>query len=211
MPSTTPPLIHKTKSITVTSKLRVLLVDHQRGRLALMERALLDANYQVVAKLTNGNTLLREVERYDPDIVIIDLESPDRDTLEQMETINRHQPRPIVMFAEDDDQKTIHRAIKAGVSAYIVDGLQSHRVKPVLDVAIARFREYQALRNELLVAKNSLDERKQIERAKGILMFQKEMNEEQAYQCLRRMAMDQGLRIGEIANQIISVVALLNR
>ncbi|MFN2310213.1 MAG: ANTAR domain-containing response regulator, partial [Gammaproteobacteria bacterium] len=150
-----------------------------------------------------------EVTRHQPDVIIIDLDSPDRDTLEQMRTISRVQPRPIVMFAEDDDSGTINQAIKAGVSAYVVDGLSSHRVRPVMEVAIARFREYQALREELARTKNSLEERKLIEQAKGLLMQHRQMNEAEAYQALRKLAMDQGKRLPEVARNVIAIMELL--
>ena len=143
--------------------LRVLLVDEDRARAALLEQALSDAGYAVIARIDTSEDLPGEVRRHQPDVIIIDIDSPDRDTLEHMHTISRDQPRPIVMFAENDDREAIHKAIKAGVSAYIVDGLSSNRVKPVMEVAIARFREYQALREELNRAKLSLEERKLIQ------------------------------------------------
>ncbi len=150
------------------------------------------------------------MQRYQPDVIIIDLDSPDRDTLEQMRTIHRDQPRPIVMFAEDDDSGTINQAIKAGVSAYIVDGLEGKRVKPVIEVAIARFREYQALREELATVKDSLEERKLIDRAKALLIKRQGMSEEQAHQALRKLAMDQGKKLGEAARNVIAIMDILS-
>jgi response regulator NasT len=189
--------------------LRVLLCDEDRGRAALLEQALADAGYSVIARLADADNLSAEVARHQPDVIIIDLDSPDRDTLEQMRTISREQPRPIVMFAEDDDSGTINQAIKAGVSAYVVDGLSGKRVRPVMEVAIARFREYQALREELARTKNSLEERKLIEQAKGLLMQHRQMSEHEAYQALRKLAMDQGRKIPEVARNVIAIMELL--
>lgn len=189
--------------------LRVLLCDEDRGRAALLEQALADAGYSVIARLVDADNLSAEVARHQPDVIIIDLDSPDRDTLEQMRSISRDQPRPIVMFAEDDDSGTINQAIKAGVSAYVVDGLSGKRVRPVMEVAIARFREYQALREELARTKNSLEERKVIEQAKGLLMRHRQMDENAAYQALRKLAMDQGKKLPEVARNVIAIMELL--
>lgn len=195
---------------TRSEELSVLIVDEDPGRSAILEQALNDGGCRVIAKLTTGQHLAAQVEKHQPDVIIIDLDSPDRDTLEQMRTIHRDQPRPIVMFAEDDDSGTINQAIKAGVSAYIVDGLEARRVKPVMEVAIARFREYQALRDELASAKDSLEERKQIDRAKALLIKRQGMSEEQAYQALRKLAMDQGKKLGEAARNVIAIMDILN-
>ena len=190
--------------------LSVLIVDEDPGRSAILEQALSDGGCRVIAKLSSGEQMAAQVDKYQPDIIIIDLDSPDRDTLEQMQCIHRDQPRPIVMFAEDDDSQTIHQAIKAGVSAYVADGLEGKRVKPIMDVAIARFREYQALREELARTKDSLEERKLIDKAKALLIKRQGMNEEQAHQALRKLAMDQGKKLGEVARNVIAVMELLN-
>jgi response regulator NasT len=192
-----------------TEALRVLLIDENRGRAALLEQALNDAGYAVIARIDTGEDLAAQVRQHQPDVIIVDLESPDRDTLEHMHSISRDQPRPIVMFAEDEDSEAIHKAIKAGVSAYIVDGLNSKRVKPVMEVAITRFREYQALREELTQAKVSLEERKLLDRAKALLIKRQGMSEQEAYQALRKLAMDRGIKLAEAARNIISVMDLL--
>lgn len=189
--------------------LRVLLVDENRGRSALLEQALSDAGYLVIARVITSDNLAHQVRLHQPDVIIVDLESPDRDTLEHMHSISRDQPRPIVMFAEDQDSDAIHKAIKAGVSAYIVDGLSPERVKPLMEVAIARFREYQALRDELAKTKLTLEERKIIDRAKGLLMKRQGMDEQGAYQALRKIAMDRGQKLVEVARNVISVMELL--
>jgi response regulator NasT len=138
------------------------------------------------------------------------MESPDRDTLEHLSSIGSARPRPIVLFAEHSDSETTQAAIQAGVSAYIVDDLNPKRIKSIMEVAIARFREYQALRKELDDTRTRLAERKLIEKAKGILMQQKQLSEEQAYQALRKLAMDRNQRIAEVARTLISVVDLLS-
>lgn len=189
--------------------LRVLVIDKTPGRAAILEQALLDIGHQVAARLSGPVDLYAEVARIQPDVIIVDLQSPDRDTLEQMREINRHQPRPVVMFADDGDSRTIEQAVRAGVSAYVVDGLNAKRVRPLLDVAIARFREYQALRNELEQAKTSLAERKVIERAKGLLMERRGCSEEEAYRALRKLAMDQNRRLAEVAENLLSVADML--
>ncbi len=193
-----------------SEKLRVLIVDEDPGRSAILEQALNDGGCRVIAKLSSGEQLAAQVQYHQPDVIIIDLDSPDRDTLEQMQCINQEQPRPIVMFAEDDDSQTIHQAIKAGVSAYVADGLEGKRVKPIMEVAIARFREYQALREELARAKDSLEERKLVDRAKALLIKRQGMNEEQAHQALRKLAMDQGKKLGEVARSVIAIMDILD-
>jgi response regulator NasT len=190
-------------------KLKVMLIDDNRGRAALLQQALRDANYEVVAVLHDDADIIRQVQETPVDVILIDLESPDRDTLEYLSALNRDSPKPIVMLAESDDSTIIQAAIKAGVSAYVVDGLSYKRLKPIMKVAIARFREYQAMRAELDKTRNQLAERKVIERAKGILMKQKGMDEASAYHALRKMAMDRNLRLAEVAESVITVTQLL--
>jgi response regulator NasT len=126
-----------------------------------------------------------------------------------MAILHRDNPRPVVMFAEEGDSGTIERAVRAGVSAYVVDGLNPSRVKPIVDVAIARFREFQALRQELQETRSQLADRKQIDRAKGLLMKHRGLDEQEAYAAMRKMAMDRGQKMGEVANNIIAVLELL--
>lgn len=186
-----------------------MLVDDQPARAALLEQALRDHGYTVVARLSSAAGLADEVGRLEPDVIIVDIDSPDRDTLEHMASLHRANPRPVVMFAEQGESGTIERALRAGVSAYIVDGLSPGRVKAIVDVAVARFREYQALRRELDAARSQLADRKQIDRAKGLLMKHRSMDEEEAYRAMRKMAMDRGQRLAEVANNIIAVFKLL--
>lgn len=190
--------------------LRVMIIDETPGRSALLEQALEEAGHRVVARLTTHENLLDQVRQIQPDIILIDLESPDRDTLEHLHSIDRDQPRPIVLFAEHSDGETIAAAIRAGVSAYVVDEINPKRLKPIMEVAIARFREFQTLRQELEEARHKLAERKVIEKAKGLLMARRGFNEEQAYQALRKLAMDRNQRLGEVARTVISVMELLD-
>ncbi len=192
------------------STLKVMLVDDQPARAALLEQALRDNQFSVIARLSSAAGLAEQVEKLQPDIIIIDIESPDRDTLENMAILHRDNPRPVVMFAEEGDSGTIERAVRAGVSAYVVDGLNPSRVKPIVDVAIARFREFQALRQELQETRSQLADRKQIDRAKGLLMKQRGLDEQQAYNAMRKMAMDRGQRLAEVASNIIAVFDLLD-
>ncbi|MDB6059961.1 MAG: chemotaxis protein CheY [Verrucomicrobiaceae bacterium] len=197
--------------MTAKSKaLTVMLVDDQPARAALLEQALLDHSYKVIARLSSAEGLAGQVARLQPDVIIIDIESPDRDTLEHMTSLHRDNPRPVVMFSEEGDTKAIERAMRAGVSAYIVDGLNPARVKTIVDVAVARFREYQALRRELEETRTQLADRKQIDRAKGLLMKQRGLDEQQAYNAMRKMAMDRGQRLAEVAGNIIAVFELLD-
>src|SRR5687767_253054 len=161
--------------------LRVLIIDSSLERAAILEQALNDASYTVVGRFTSSASLPARVVELNPDIIIIDIESPDRDTLENMRHVTRDNPKPIVMFAEQGDTEMIQRVIRAGVSAYVVDGLSKSRIKPVVDVAIARFREFQALQNELAEVKNKLADRKFIDKAKGILIEKYKMTEDEAY------------------------------
>jgi response regulator NasT len=189
--------------------LRVLVVDGDADRAASVVLALTQAAYRVTAVLETGTDLYAKVRECQPDVIIIDMESPDRDMLEHLQVINRDDPRAIVMFCQDDAGETIAAAVKAGVSAYVVDGLHPRRIKPILQTAVARFQVYQALRRELADTKTSLAERKILERAKGILMKQRGLSEEEAYQALRKSAMNRNKRIIEMAENLITASELL--
>ena len=191
------------------ASLRILLVDEIKDRAAAVEEALRRAGHRVAARLDNALDLLAAIEAAEPDVVILDLNTPDRDTIESLREATQERPRPIVMFVDRSDETMIVEAIRAGVTAYVVDGLNPQRVKPVLDVAVARFQQFQTLTGELQRAKASLVERKTIDRAKGILMQQKGMSEEDAYNSLRRLAMDQGKRIADVAETLITAAKLL--
>lgn len=189
--------------------MKIMLVDEQPERFELLDEALRAQGHEVVARVAVGTDLVAAFERARPDVIIVDLDSPGRDTLESMRTISRRTPRPIVMFTSDGDSATIERAVKAGVSAYVVDGLRPERVRPVLDVAMHRFREHQRLRNELEHTRMQLTERKLVERAKGLLMKKRGLDEDSAYQALRRMAMERNLKLAELARSVIAAAELL--
>lgn len=185
--------------------LRVLLIDDSPERTTILRTALARAGYSVAAVVESPLALLQAVEDVKPDIIIIDTESPSRDVLEHVVMVSRDQPRPIVMFSADDGAEAIRDAVRAGVSAYIVDGLEGSRVKSIVEVAVARFEEYQKLVAELAEANLKLSERKLVERAKGILMKGRGMTEDEAYHALRRMAMSRKKRLGSVARNVIDM------
>jgi len=145
----------------------------------------------------------------DPDVIIVDMDAPGRDTLESLAFVQSRIPRPIVMFAQDEGPDTIRRAVQAGVSAYVVDGIQPRRVRPIIEAAIARFERFRALETELVKTRGQLAERKVIDKAKGLIMSQKGVSEEEAYQAMRRLAMRSNRRVVEVAEGIIAAAELL--
>jgi response regulator NasT len=190
-------------------KLRIVLVDEKPERSSDLAHALVAEGYEVVARLCGQDDLRVRINALGPDVLIVDMQTPNRDVLEDMQSIHREQPRPVVMFVDESDRESIHAAVRAGVSAYVVDGLKSRRVKPIVDVAIARFAEFQALRGELESARATLAERKIVERAKGILMRRRDLAEGEAYRLLRRTSMQRKLRMVELARQVIDMEDLL--
>ena len=194
---------------TRTPRLQVLIVDDSPERTAILRAALEKARYQVAAVLESPLELLRAVDAHKPDIIIIDTDSPSRDVLEHVVMVSRDQPRPIVMFSTDGATESIRDAVKAGVSAYIVDGLDEKRVQGIVEVAVARFEEYQRLVSELAEANLKLSERKLVDRAKGILMKSRGFNEDEAYHALRKLAMTRKKRMGDAARIVIDMEDLL--
>jgi response regulator NasT len=191
--------------------LRVLLVDETAERAEIVGQALRAAGYNIAGVLLEPMDLLERVEALRPDVIVIGLDSPGRDTMEHVCAVSRSQPRPMVMFSQDDDPSMIRDAVHAGVSAYVVDGMSPERIKPIVEVAIARFEQFQALRDELTETKANLAQRRLIDRAKGVLMKQRGMSEEQAYSAMRKMAMDQNKRIADVAENILTVAELLGK
>jgi response regulator NasT len=189
--------------------MRVLVVDESAKRAEVLRAALLLAGYEVTASLTSAVTLLKTIERLEPAVILIDTDSPSRDVLEHLVMVSRHTPRPVVMFASDGTPETIRAATRAGVSAYVVDGLDEKRIKAIVDVAVARFDELQDLRGQLAQANSKLAERKLIERAKGLLMKSRGLDEEAAYAALRKAAMDRSLKVAEIAQRVVDASDLL--
>lgn len=189
--------------------LRVLLVDNEPGRAAILEQALADAGHHTVKRIDCHTSLNDTVAHWQPDMIIIDVDAPDRDVLEQMSQVSTHNPRPVVMYSDQDDSSFIEQAIRSGVSAYVANGMRPERIKSTLAVAVARFREFQALRQELDVARNELADRKIIEKAKGLIMKHRQVDERQAYDALRKMAMDRSARLADVARNVISVFEIL--
>ena len=189
--------------------MRVMLVDDDLGRMALLRQALAAHGDEVVAQLGPADDLVGAVAHLQPDLILIDVDFPARDTPESLGLISRDRPRPIVVFASHSDSDMARRAMRAGVSAYVVDGMQPTRLKAVIDVAIARFDEHQALRRELADTKSRLADRRDIDRAKGILMQRRGLSENDAYEQLRKMAMDRNVKLGDAARSLLAVAELL--
>ncbi|HEX7984217.1 response regulator NasT [Duganella sp. 1411] len=181
----------------------------QVERARVLRIGLLEAGYDIVASLPPDMYLPERIAQLQPDMIIVDAESDARDVLEHIVIATRDERRPIVMFTESEDTESMEAAMAAGVSAYIVAGLQGERIKPVLQVALARFKREQKLLDELSDTKSKLAERKVIERAKGLLMERQRFTEEQAYQKLRSMAMSKNLKLSEVAQRILDVEDLL--
>ena len=191
------------------ARLKVMLVDEDPDRAAGV-RAALEANgCEVVSRLASPMEIYDAVVACSPDVIIIDTESPSRDSLESLAFVARDRPHPIVMFSGDRSSDTIREAIRAGVSAYVVDGLSPERLQPILEVAVERFAAEQGLKQELADARSQLADRKDVERAKGILMKQKNLAEDEAFQQLRRFAMDRGIKMADAAAQVIDMAKLL--
>lgn len=188
--------------------LRVLIVDQNVTRASILEEGLREAGYLNVTVLREMHNLMRRIVDIDPEVIVIDLENPNRDVLEQMFQVSRCVRRPIAMFVDRSDTDMIEAAVDAGVGSYVVDGLKKERVKAVLDMAISRFKALDKLREELDVARQALDERKIVERAKGILMKQRGMSEEAAYALLRKAAMNENRRLSEVAQSVVTAASL---
>ena len=189
--------------------LRVLVIDELEARAGEICAGLALAGHQVAALLPTAADLTRRVEEIGPDVILIQTDAPSRDTLEHLAVINAAALRPVVMFARNRDGRNMRKAFRAGVSAYIVDGLTPGRLAPIIDVAIARFEEHQELKRERDDATQKLAERKTIDRAKGVLMKARGMDEETAYAALRKLAMDRGQTLGRAAADVIEMAKVL--
>jgi response regulator NasT len=189
--------------------LKIVIVDESAIRAAILEEGLREAGYAHVLRIGETKNLLARIYAIDPDVILIDLENPSRDVLEQMFQVSRAVKRPVAMFVDQSDADSIRAAVDAGVSAYIVDGLKKERTKSILDLCISRFNAFSRLQSELEHARNALDERKVIDRAKGILMQAKNLPEEKAYALMRRTAMNENKKVIEIAQSIITAAELL--
>lgn len=189
--------------------MRVLVVDESPERAAILRDGLERAGHELAASLSSPLGLLKAVEALAPELIVIDTASPGSDVLEQLTAISEHGPRPVIMFAADGAPEVIREAVKAGVSSYVVDGLDAGRMKTIIEVAVARFEDFQRLRAELAEANLKLSERKLIERAKGVLMKTRGLDEQSAYSALRKAAMDRKLRMADVAQQLIDAADLL--
>ena len=188
---------------------KIVIVDESPIRAAILEEGLRDAGFTQVVHISEMQSLLARIYAVDPDIILIDLENPSRDVLEAMFQVSRAVKRPIAMFVDQSDSASIQASVEAGVSAYIVDGLKKERIKPILDLCVSRFNAFAKLQEELERTKSQLEDRKVIERAKGILMKVKGLTEDEAYVLLRSTAMREKKKIADIAQSIITASELL--
>ncbi len=191
------------------SKLNIVVIDESPVRAAIIEEGLREAGYTRVTLIGEMTNLLRRLTDIEPEVILIDLENPSRDVLEQMFQVSRIVRRPVAMFVDQSDSAMIQASVDAGVSAYIVGGLQKDRVRPILDMTISRFHAFSRLQDELDEARSKLADRKVIERAKGILMKQRGMAEEDAYRLLRETAMTQKKKLSDIAEGVVMAAKLL--
>lgn len=187
-----------------------MVIDENPERATILEDGLREAGFAQVMRISDMYNLVRRIYAEDPDVILIDLENPSRDTLEQMFQVSRVVRRPIAMFVDHSDSATIQAAVDAGVSAYVVDGLRQARLRPILDLTISRFNAFAKLEGELEAAKEALVERKVIERAKGILMRQKGISEDEAYGLLRRKAMNEKRKLLDLAQSVVTAASLLD-
>jgi response regulator NasT len=190
------------------ASLKIVIVDENPIRAAILEDGLREAGHVHVVRIEDTTRLLARVYAIDPDVILIDLENPSRDVLEQMFQMSRAVKRPIAMFVDQSDKASIEAAVDAGVSAYIVGSLRKERVKNILDLCISRFNAFARLQDELDRTRSALDERKVIDRAKGILMNVKNLSEEAAYALLRKTAMNENKKIAEVAQSVITAAEL---
>jgi two-component system, response regulator / RNA-binding antiterminator len=188
--------------------LKIVIVDESPIRAAILEDGLREAGFVQVVRIGEMTNLLKRVYAIDPDVILIDLENPSRDVLEQMFQVSRVVKRPVAMFVDQSDTASIQASVDAGVSAYIVGGLKKERVKNILDLCISRFNAFSRLQDELDRTKSALEERKVIDRAKGILMKAKNVTEEEAYGLMRRTAMNEKKKIAEIAQSVITAAEM---
>ena len=194
----------------ITAKmLRILLINDTPKKVGRLRAALIEAGFDVIDESGLIIDLPDRVEAVRPDVILIDSDSPGRDVMEQVCLVTRDQPRPIVMFTDEQNPDVMRQAIQSGVSAYIVEGIQAQRLKPIRDVAMVRFESDQALRAQLHARDQQMAERKRVELAKGMLMKMKNCNEEEAYTLMRRQAMSRQQKLIQVAEQIIAMSDLL--
>lgn len=194
----------------MTERLSILVVESDSDRALKIVDGLAEGGLFNVTVVSESAGLARHVAEKNPDVVLIDIESPSRDILEDLALASGPLERPVAMFVDRSDNSLTRSAVEAGVSAYVVDGLQPHRMRPVIDAAISRFNMFKRLRTELETTKQALEERKVTDRAKGILMRARGISEDEAYALLRKTAMDRGKRLPEVAEAIVTAAGLLS-
>jgi response regulator NasT len=184
--------------------LKILLIDTDSDRAEALQRKLFEAGFPDVSRVVSGDRLIEAVERMQPDLIIIDMALPDRDTLEDIRNLSVNVPRPIVMFSDKDDPAFVDEAIAAGVCSYNLSGIANQEVKPIVASAIALFRRYRHVETELAAAKALLDERRLLERAKAILMRDRKMTEPEAYRWLQRKAMNENRKLSQVVIEFVN-------
>ena len=194
----------------MSNALSIMVVEADRERARQIVDSLREAGDFDIQVISEPTSLARQIQTKQPDVVLIDIANPSRDSLEELALASGPLDRPVAMFVDRSDEGLSAAAIEAGVSAYVVDGMQPARVKPILDAAIARFRMFQRMRLELAETKKALEERKVIDRAKGMIMKARGVDEDQAYAILRKAAMDQNRRVADVAAALVSTVGLLS-
>ncbi|ASM71825.1 MULTISPECIES: ANTAR domain-containing response regulator [Roseobacteraceae] len=190
--------------------LKITIVETDPARAALIEESLARAGQYELNTVSDMTRLTAAIAAHNPDIVLIDLDNPSRDSLEELTLASAPLERPVALFVDQSDANLTRIAIEAGVSAYVVDGLRADRLKPIIDAAVARFTLFRQMRTELATTKRALEERKVIDRAKGLLMKAKGIDEQAAYDLLRRAAMDQGRKVIDVAEALVTTAGLLS-
>lgn len=191
--------------------LRVAIIEENSVRAAILLDGLREAGIADVEVIDTMTHMLRRLSTVDPDVIIIGIENPSRDVLEQMFQVSKLVSRPVAMFVDRSDNGMIQAAVEAGVSAYVVDGLRKERVKAIVDMAVSRFNAFDRLQRELVATRNELASRKIIERAKGILMRTRQLSEEEAYALLRQTAMNEKRKLVDIAQSVVTAASLLEK
>lgn len=184
---------------------KILLVDDSKERLKTLKVALAACGYANTHSMSAKGVILDEVRDVNADIILVDVESPSRDTLEQLTLVRKEAPRPVVMFTQDQNLQSIHAAIESGVSAYVLDGISKEKVKPAIEIAMATFKSFQKLRRELHKVQCGLEDQKNINRAKAILMKKRKLSEDEAYHFIRKLAMGRKQKVSEVAHDIIAL------
>ncbi|MFY0682430.1 MAG: ANTAR domain-containing protein [Thalassovita sp.] len=194
----------------MSKKLSIIIVEKDRDRAMQIVDSLSESGDYEISVIAEESGLARRVASHSPDIVLIDMTNPSRDSLEELAIASGPLDRPVAMFVDQSDDTLTKAAIEAGVSAYVVNGMQTDRLKPILDAAITRFHMFQRMRTELEATKQALEERKTLDRAKGILMKARGLSEDEAYALLRKTAMDQGKKVVDVAQALVTTAGLLS-